>query len=326
MPSFDLGPAPADVITQGRGRPPRNAPYKVQVDRFYLLAPPLLLLAFLCLTFVIYCALCALGKTPDVGRVKHNQFFGLYMARYLVWVIGPVERLLVGRVSPNAITAVSLAMCGACGVAAGLGNLGAAVWLYTFAGILDIVDGRIARLQNKQTTSGALFDSVSDRWGELFIFTGYAWFLRDTIWLLAVMAAIGSSMMVSYTRARAEGLQVELSGGLMQRAERIFLVVVGTLLAAWYGAADSASAASDANTILGGTMALCAIASTATALGRWIAAYRILAKRDAEKKVASGVIDSSPLADTKSGQEPVRPAEIFAPVPKALRESAELPL
>jgi hypothetical protein len=68
----------------------------------------------------------------------------------------------------------------------------------------------------------------------------------------------------------------------------------------------SASPATDAKTILGGTMALCAIASTATALGRWIAAYRILAKRDAEKKVASGVIDSSPLAETKpSGAEPV---------------------
>jgi phosphatidylglycerophosphate synthase len=291
------------------------------VDRFYLLAPPLLLLAVLSISLLVYCGLCALGRTPDVGRVKHNQFFGLFMARYLVWVIGPVERALLGRVTPNAITALSLLLCALCGVAAGLGNLGAAVWLYAVAGILDIIDGRLARLSNKQSSSGALFDSVSDRWGELFIFTGYAWHLRESVWLLAVMGAIGSSMMVSYTRARAEGLKIELSGGLMQRAERIFLVTVGTLLAAWFGAAESTTAATASELILGGTMLLCAVASTGTAVSRWIMAFRILAKRDAERRV---VIEEK-LAET-AAPEPARSAEIFAPVPKQLRESAELPL
>jgi phosphatidylglycerophosphate synthase len=293
-------------------------------ERFYLLAPPLGLLALLCVTFVIYCGLCAIGKTPNIAKVKHNQFFGLFMARYLVWVIQPIERLLVGgRVSPNTITFVSLLMCGACGVAAGLGQLGAAVWLYTVAGILDIVDGRLARAQNKSTESGALFDSVSDRWGELFIFTGYAWYLRDSIWLLAVMGAIGSSMMVSYTRARAEGLKVELSGGMMQRAERIFVVVCGTLLAAWYTLGDSPTAVADGTAILGGTMTLVALTSTATAINRWIMAYKVLAKRDAEK------LAKQAPPQPERAPEPARTpaAEIFvAPVPKALRESAELPL
>ncbi|MEO8699312.1 MAG: CDP-alcohol phosphatidyltransferase family protein [Kofleriaceae bacterium] len=254
--------------------------------------------------------------------MKHNQFFGLFMARYLVWIIGPIERLLVGRVSPNAITAISLMMCVLSGVAAAMGQIGGAVWLYTIAGILDIVDGRLARLQNKQTTSGALFDSVSDRWGELVIFIGYAWYLRDTVWLLAVMAALGGSMMVSYTRARAEGLKVETSGGLMQRAERIFLCAVGSMLGAWYGTnPNSPTAAEDCMTIIGGTMALLAIASTVTAVNRWIIAYRILAARDAAK--LGPVIEDAPPAQEKV---PSRPAEIFAPVPKSLRESAELPL
>lgn len=294
-------------------------------ERFYLLAPPLGLLALLCVTFLIYCGLCAIGKPPNLGRIKHNQFFGLFMARYLIWVIQPVERLLVGRVSPNTITAISLLMCAACGVMAGLGQLGAAVWLYTCAGILDIVDGRIARLQNKQTESGALFDSVSDRWGELFIFTGYAWYLRDSIWLLAVMGAIGSSMMVSYTRARAEGLKVELSGGMMQRAERIFVVVVGTLIAAWYTLSPDPETAVHGTPILGCTMLLVALTSTGTAINRWIMAYKALAKRDAEKLAKSAVaVETEP----RKKPEPAAPAaDIFvAPVPKALRESAELPL
>jgi phosphatidylglycerophosphate synthase len=169
-----------------------------------------------------------------------------------------------------------------------------------------------------------LFDSVSDRWGELFVFTGYAWYLRDSVWLLAVMGAIGGSMMVSYTRARAEGLKVELSGGLMQRAERIVLVSSGTLLAAWFTLSpESPTAYQDGVTILGGTMLLVAVASTATAINRWIMAYRVLAKRDAELLAKTPAPVPEPIV---AKPEPVRSPEIFAPVPKALRESAELPL
>ena len=244
------------------------------MDRFYLLAPALLLAASMFAAFLVYCGLYAIGRPPQLAAVKHNQLLGPFMAGYLVWLVGPIERALIGRVSPNTITAVSLVMCGITGLAAGLGQLAAAVWLYTFAGILDVLDGRLARISGKQTTAGALFDSVSDRWGELFVFAGYAWFLRETPWLLAVLGAFGASMMVSYTRARAEGLRIELSGGMMQRAERILLVVGGTFIAALYGDAQAATA------ILGITMLITAATSTATAVGRWIVAYRVLAKRD----------------------------------------------
>jgi phosphatidylglycerophosphate synthase len=260
-----------------------------------------------------------MGRRPTVVGVKHNQFFGMFVASFLVWVIGPVERLLVGRVSPNAITAASLLMCAITGAAAGLGHLGGAVWCYAVAGILDILDGRLARLNNQQSASGALFDSVSDRWGEMFAFAGFAWYLRDTVWLLAVLGAIGGSMMVSYTRARAEGLKIQLSGGIMQRAERMVLVSAGTLIAAWYGASPDGVEA--VVPILGGTMLVCAVASTATALNRWVVAYRILSKRDADNVVAA--------KKAKVVEEPAKDAvtpEIFAPIPKSLRESAELPL
>jgi phosphatidylglycerophosphate synthase len=229
--------------------------------------------------FIVYCGLYAIGKPPSLRAVKHNQLLGPFMAGYLVWLIGPVERVMLGRVSPNLITAVSLVMCGITGLAAGVGSLAAAVWLYTVAGILDVLDGRLARLSGKQTAAGALFDSVSDRWGELFVFAGYAWFLRDTPWLLAAFGAFGSSMMVSYTRARAEGLGIDLSGGIMQRAERILLVVGGTFVAVVYGSVDAAPA------ILGITMLITAATSTATAINRWVVAFRVLAKREAEPVV-----------------------------------------
>lgn len=283
------------------------------MDRIYLLAPALLLLSLMTITLVVYCGLCAAGRAPEIQGAKHNQLLGPFLARYLVWLLGPLERLLIGRVSPNMVTAASLVMCGISGVAAGLGNLGGAAWLFALAGILDVLDGRLARLGNQQTKSGALFDSVSDRWGELFAFAGYAWFLRETPWLLAVMGAIGCSMMVSYTRARAEGLGVELSGGMMQRAERILLVTSGSLAAAWCATSPDSSWLTVP--ILGGTMLLCAVASMGTAVSRWIIAFRELARREAAAEPVAVPLPA-----------PVPAQSHYKPIPAKLRESAELGL
>lgn len=288
------------------------------MDRLLLLAPALLFLATMALALLVYCGLCAVGRAPQVQGAKHNQLLGPFLAHYLVWLIGPLERALLGRVSPNAITAVSLVACALSGVAAGLGALATAVWIYALAGILDVLDGRLARLTNRQTKSGALFDSVSDRWGELFVFSGFAWHLRETPWLLAVMGAIGSSMMVSYTRARAEGLGIELSGGMMQRAERILLVSVGTLAGAW--CAEEPGTAWLMAPIVGGTMALCGLASAATAVNRWIVAFRELARQEAAAPVAVAVTAPVPAP------APQAAAPHYAPIPAKLRESAELGL
>lgn len=279
------------------------------MDRIYLIAPALALFALFMTAFLVYCGMCAVGRPPKIRNVKHNELFGMFFARFMLWLLSPVEKLLVGRVSPNAITTLSLLGCIITGIAAGLGHLAIAVWLYAFSGILDILDGRLARLTNSQTKSGALFDSVSDRWGELAIFTGYAWYLRETVWLLAVMGAVAGSMMVSYTRARAEGLGIDLKGGIMQRAERIVLVSGGTLVAAWYGA--NPESFDLVPPILGATMLICAIGSTATAVSRWIVGYRLL---DARNEAPA----PEPVADSPT------PPPIF--VPKALRESAELGL
>src|SRR5262249_32872889 len=112
MPPFDPGDS---CIERGTSIPQdvRRPRHQVE-ERFYLLAPALILLVILLTSFLVYLGLCAIGKPPDMGRVKHNQFFGHFMARFLVWVIQPVEKLLVStKVSPNTITAVSLVMCAA---------------------------------------------------------------------------------------------------------------------------------------------------------------------------------------------------------------------
>lgn len=110
-----------------------------------------------------------------------------------------------------------------------VGWAGAAV---LFAGVFDMLDGQVARLGNMSSRFGALYDSVLDRYSELILFLGICYYLISNHYFLsslfAFIALIGS-MMVSYTRARAEGLGIECKGGLMQRPERIVTIGVFAL-------------------------------------------------------------------------------------------------
>ncbi len=289
------------------------------MDRLLLLAPALLMLAVMSIGLVVFAAMTVTGRAPKLRGVKHNELFGPFFGAYLVWLMRPLERALVGRVSANAITAVSLIGCAIAGLAAGTGHLAAATWVYGMSGMFDALDGRLARSTGDQTEAGALFDSVSDRWGELFVFSGYIWLLHDSPWMLAAVAAIGASQMVSYTRARAEGLGLNLRGGAMQRAERVVLTCVGTLIAAWY--ATEPTTAYVVEPLLGTVMVVLALASTATAVSRWIQAYRALqlrARPAAKASVAEAAVTS---AASPSSTGPQLPA---FPVPQKLRESAEL--
>lgn len=100
-------------------------------------------------------------------------------------------------------------------------------------GLMDMIDGRLARVGNMESKYGALFDSVLDRYSEMVMFLGICYYLIAHDYFLsslfAFIALIGS-VMVSYTRARAEGLGVNASVGFMQRPERILLIGVAALL------------------------------------------------------------------------------------------------
>ncbi len=111
-----------------------------------------------------------------------------------------------------------------------LGYAGAIILL---AGAMDMIDGRLARLSGKAHPYGALYDSVLDRYSELVMFFGFCYYTVTQDYLLtsifSFIAMIGS-IMVSYTRARAEGLGVNASVGIMQRPERIVLVATASLV------------------------------------------------------------------------------------------------
>lgn len=111
--------------------------------------------------------------------------------------------------------------------------LGYAGLIILLAGAMDMVDGRLARVSGTDHPYGALYDSVLDRYSELVMFFGFCYYTVTQNYLLTsifcFIAMIGS-IMVSYTRARAEGLGVNASVGIMQRPERIVLVAVSSLL------------------------------------------------------------------------------------------------
>ncbi len=103
------------------------------------------------------------------------------------------------------------------------------------AGLFDMMDGRLARMGKMASSFGALYDSVLDRYSELIMFLGICYYLISHDYFLsslfAFVAMVGS-IMVSYVRARAEGLGVDCSVGWMQRPERILLVGISAL-ACW---------------------------------------------------------------------------------------------
>lgn len=153
-------------------------------------------------------------------------------------VINPfVKGLIKIGLTPNAVTTIGLILN--IGVAvifvfgaeeSNRGDLSFVGWggaLVLFAGLFDMLDGQVARLGNMSSVFGALYDSVLDRYSELIMFLGICYYLVSHHYFLsslfAFIALIGS-MMVSYTRARAEGLGVESKGGLMQRPERVVTI------------------------------------------------------------------------------------------------------
>ena len=158
-------------------------------------------------------------------------------------IIDPlVRRLIRVGLTPNAVTTIGLVLN--IGVAvifiagaeeggrADLRYVGWAGGLVLFAGLFDMLDGQVARLGNMSSTFGALFDSVLDRYSELIMFLGICYYLVAHHYfissLVAFIALIGS-MMVSYTRARSEGLGIQNKGGLMQRPERVVLIGISAI-------------------------------------------------------------------------------------------------
>ncbi|MFQ5449962.1 MAG: CDP-alcohol phosphatidyltransferase family protein [Nitrospinaceae bacterium] len=169
--------------------------------------------------------------------------------RYLN-LIAPLGRFLArSRVDPNTLSVAGLIFSALAGVVFGLGTFFWGGCLTVLAGTCDALDGQVAKETGKNSRFGAFLDSTLDRFGELFIFLGLAWHFSGGKGLyeeglgelgifygpwtvVLIIFALAGSFLVSYTRARAEGLGIACKVGWMQRPERITLLVIGSLLGA----------------------------------------------------------------------------------------------
>lgn len=150
-------------------------------------------------------------------------------------VVRPVAAL---RISPNMVSIAGLALNGIAAVVIALGPLSWGGALVLFAGIFDMFDGAVARVQQKTTVFGAFLDSTLDRYSEGVLLLGvilhamradYAISAQTWVVALAYCAAI-FSLTISYIRARAESLGFECKVGLMERPERVLLLGAGLLV------------------------------------------------------------------------------------------------
>lgn len=192
-----------------------------------------------------------------------------------------VSRLIRAGVRPNTITTVGTGLVLVSAVAFGLGHIRLGGLLLLLSGITDTLDGQVARGGAMVTKFGAFYDSTLDRVGDGATFIGIgAFFLTapDVAYRVAAaivcMIAILSSLLVSYARARAEGLGIDCKVGIAQRAERILLVGLPSVLV---GAGPHAL-------LLEAIVALLAAASVITVVQRFVYVYQ---HADAPKETRS---------------------------------------
>jgi len=208
----------------------------------------------------------------------------VFTTRFEAWVRRHAEALTsaLGRLplTPNQVTVVGVLLTFFAGGLIAFGHLRWAGVVLVFAGACDILDGALARSTNAAYPYGAFLDSTLDRYSEGAVYLGLAAYFVSIDpplqeWLvLATLAALAGSFLVSYVRARAQSLGFVCKSGLFQRPERVVATLIGLLFGGW---------------VLYGIVFLLAIVTNITALQRirevWLQGRAQRLEREREIKV-----------------------------------------
>jgi CDP-diacylglycerol--glycerol-3-phosphate 3-phosphatidyltransferase len=192
--------------------------------------------------------------------------------RVAVVAVAPLERACVrGGVGAQAITLASLGLAVVAAWLAAASWVGWAGGVYLLSGACDLLDGRVARSTATASARGAALDSIADRLAEAFVVGGLAWGLRGSAGPALCYAFVVASMLVSYARARGEGLGVRVDAGAMARGPRLALLGAAMLLEGIFGAPKDGPSLAFLS-----ALALLAGATSATALVRIVLVLRAL--------------------------------------------------
>ncbi len=167
-----------------------------------------------------------------VGRQGGTVFLGTAVMNAGYWLLEPLARLFVAAgISASALSWFSLVPALGSALAVGLGFWGLAAWGVFLSALLDVLDGAVARLGGTASPAGAILDSTLDRYAEFLFFGGLLVCWCDDIGLqLLAFTAVAGSVLVTYSTAKAEALQLTPPRGLMKRSDRLSCLCVGLVL------------------------------------------------------------------------------------------------
>lgn len=209
------------------------------------------------------------------------------------------EPLIRRRVDPNVVTTIGFLVTISAGIAFFMGHVRIAGLLVLIGGVIDIIDGQVARGTGMASVFGSFYDSTLDRVSEIVVFLGIFSLYGgghpdfDYPWMVYTVAlAMAGSLMVSYTRARAEALGMDCKVGLMQRLERVVLIGGAALL---FGGAFGGA-------VLTWVLILMAVLTNFTAFQRivWVYRHTSRAEDDADAVAPAHV---RPTVTTESRSE-----------------------
>ena len=150
------------------------------------------------------------------------------------WLLDRIVGVLAATgINPNLLTFFGLLVNFGAAASFAVGNFRTGAMIIFFAGFLDMLDGQVARRQNRVTAFGAFYDSTLDRYADMALYMGllvYYSVSGRTPYVVLAAVATGGSVMVSYARARAESLIPLCKVGFMERPERLVLLIIGGLV------------------------------------------------------------------------------------------------
>lgn len=158
-----------------------------------------------------------------------TSMIGVTCNKVIVGIVGILKAL---GIHPNALTLIGLFINIGAAVLLAQGRFFAAGWVITGAAIFDMVDGRVARETNQVTRFGGFFDSVIDRYSDLGLLMGllvYYANINRPFYVVLTAIVMTASVMISYTRSRAENTIPKCKVGFLERPERIVLLIIGAL-------------------------------------------------------------------------------------------------
>ena len=234
--------------------------------------------------------------TPE--RVKKYNFAVRWLGRWMYWYQAPVIRWMdAAGVTANGISFLGLGLTALAAAFAGYGFIGLCGVVLVLANWCDMLDGDLARRQGTVHPAGAFLDSNLDRLSEVVLFGGIAAGMPSTSGKFWAFAALSTSLLVSYARARGEGLGVECPKGGFERPHRM-LVLMFTLL--------GGTLVSQSQALFAAEMACAAIALGAgyTAVQRMVVLYGILRRRQPAPAQKPQESAAPPRLAPRTGESP----------------------